>query len=228
MTAESLRSCFTKLYMMEKRATSGRRMLPAVDDLHPRRNKETSMSDPSNTPGQHPNPLLQPKRYRSRRALWIATLAIGVAAAAAFATSAFSFGPGHWHRGAMFAPFDPARAEERADRAVRHLAIEVDATSEQQERLRAIVKETVRDLMPMRDQAHAARMRARDLLTAPALDRAALERFRTEQVALAEAVSKRLVQAVGDAAEVLTPEQRRKIGDHLPPARGYGPPWRRW
>jgi Spy/CpxP family protein refolding chaperone len=187
------------------------------------------MSDPSNAPSEAPNPLLKQKGDGPRRTLWIATLAIAIAAVVAYTTNAFSFGPGHWHRsGGMFAPFDPARAEERADRAVRHLAIELDATNEQQEKLRAIVRATVKDLVPMRDQAHAARLQARELLTRETIDRAALERFRTEQVALADAFSKRLAQAVGDAADVLTPGQRRKLNDYLPPAGRSGPSWRRW
>jgi Spy/CpxP family protein refolding chaperone len=171
---------------------------------------------------------LQHNSGRVRRVFWIVALVIAAAFAGAFATSAFSHGPGHWHRGGMFAPFDPARAAERADRAVRHLAIELDATNEQQERLRDIVKATVKDLVPMREQAHAARLGARELLTQPTVDRTAIERFRTEQVALADAFSKRIAQAIGDAAEILTPEQRRRLNDHFPPARGFGPPWRRW
>jgi Spy/CpxP family protein refolding chaperone len=187
------------------------------------------MSDQTSIPSQAPNPLLQHKRNRGRRVLWIGTLLIAIAAAAAYATNAFSHGPGHWHRGAgMFEPFDPSRAEERADRAVRHLAIELDATSEQQERLRAIVKATVKDLIPMREQAQAARQRAREILTQQTVDRAALERFRTEQMALADAFSRRFAEAIGDAAEVLTPEQRRKLNDHLPAAGRHRSHWRRW
>jgi Spy/CpxP family protein refolding chaperone len=186
------------------------------------------MSDPSNVPSKAPNPLLRHRRVGVRRTLWIATLVIAIAAATAYATSAFSFGPGHWHRGGMFTPFDPARAEERADRAVRHLAIEIDATNEQQERLRAIVKATVKDLLPIHEQAHAARVRARELLTQQTLDRAEIERFRSEQIALADEVSKRLAQAIGDAADVLTAEQRRRLNEHLPPTHRSGPPWRRW
>jgi Spy/CpxP family protein refolding chaperone len=193
--------------------------------------KEIPMSDPSTVPSQASNPLPQHRHGRVRRVFWITILVAAAAFAGAYANSALSYGPGfgsHWHRGAMFAPFDPGRAEERADRAVRHLAIEVDATNEQQDKLRAVAKAAVRDLVPMREQAHAARVKARELLTRETVDRAELERFRTEQLALADAFSKRIAQAIGNAAEILTAEQRRKINDHFPPARGFGPPWRRW
>jgi len=190
------------------------------------------MSDQSNSPSQAPNPPSQHRRGRIRRTFWTVALVVAAGFAGAYANSAFSqgpgFGSGHWHRGFMARPFDPARAEERADRMVRHLAIELDATNEQQDRLRAIMKATVKDLVPMRDKAHAARVQARELLTQQTVDRSELERFRTEQLALADSFSKRVSQAVGDAAEVLTPEQRRRLNDHFPPAGRFGPPWRRW
>jgi periplasmic protein CpxP/Spy len=105
--------------------------------------------------------------------------------------------------------------EAHADRAVRHLAIEIDATAEQQDKLRAIVHDAVRDLLPYREKIMAARATARDLLTRDTIDRAAVEKFRTDMLATHDAVSKRLVQAVADAADVLKPEQRRKIADMI-------------
>src|SRR5437899_3968479 len=128
-----------------------------------------------------------PARRRRRRAALLALLvALGVGTTAFFAGQAFSqpgFGPfGGWH-GRMMGQMDPAQIEDLADRMVRHLAIEVDATNEQQERLRAVVKSAVRDLVPMREKAHAARQRAHDLLLAPTIDRAAIEALRAEQVA---------------------------------------------
>jgi len=181
-------------------------------------------------------------RSRSRRTGWIVAMVIAAGLTGAAATSAFShgpgfghgfghgFGPGGWHGRFMGGPLDAAQIEDRADRMVRHVAIEIDATAEQQDKLRALVKGAVKDLVPMRDKARDARAKARGLLTQDKVDRAEIEKFRAEQLALADAFSKRVSQAIGEAAEILTPEQRRKLADRLPPGGfgpGSGPRWNR-
>jgi Spy/CpxP family protein refolding chaperone len=61
-------------------------------------------------------------------------------------------------------------------------------------------------------------------LTAPTIDRTAIERLRAEQIGLAETASKRIAQALADAADVLSPEQRRKVADWMA-RRGPWMPW---
>src|ERR1051326_8230263 len=194
------------------------------------------MSDTMNSPAPNSGPNT-PKscRGRGRAAAFIVVLVLVAGLTGAAITRAFSqgpgfghgFGPGHWHGGMMGGGFDPARAEDRADRMVRHMAIELDATDAQQDKLRAVVKATVKDLIPLREKAQSARLRARGLCTRRTIDRAEIEKLRTEQVALADTFTKRVSQAVGDAAEILTPEQRRKLSDRLPPMGGPGHPWNR-
>jgi protein CpxP len=163
-------------------------------------------------------------------------LGLGLAGIGAFATTSFSqgfgppfghgywHGPGYWHGEPFGGGFDPARAEERADRMIRHISVEVDATAEQQEKLRGIVKNAVKDMLPMREKIVAARQQARDLLFGQSVDRAAIEKLRSEQIGTVDALSKRFTQALADAAEVLTQEQRRKLEGLLPPVGG----WRGW
>lgn len=153
----------------------------------------------------------------------------GLAAAAAPFDDAF---PADWRSGGLYDRMIGAVIEFHADRTVRHLAVEIDASPQQQDKLRAIVDDAVKDLLPVRERLMAARATARDLLTREMVDRGAIEKFRTDMLATHDAVSKRLVQAVADAAEVLTPEQRRKIADlaaahHGPWGWGHGP-WGHW
>jgi Spy/CpxP family protein refolding chaperone len=65
-------------------------------------------------------------------------------------------------------------------------------------------------------------------LTQPSIDRAALEALRAEQLALADAASKRFIQALGDAAEVLTPEQRRNLDERIRELRERRGFWHGW
>lgn len=115
----------------------------------------------------------------------------------------------HWH-GAV----DPESAGKRAEGMVNWVLSEVDATPEQKARVSAIARETVRDLMPLREQHRAARREAAALLSAQAIDRDALEGLRAEQLARADEASRRIVQAMADAAEVLDPGQRARLAEH--------------
>ena len=144
------------------------------------------------------SPLTTSAARPGRLAKIAVALGLGLAGIGAFATTSFSqgFGPpfghgwhgsGFWHGGPFGVGFDPARAEERADRMIRHISVEVDATAEQQERLRGIVKNAVKDMFPMREKIFAARQQARDLLFGrscgdrEAAQRADRDRRRAEQ-----------------------------------------------
>jgi len=179
------------------------------------------------------------RRHRGRAAAVIVGVALAGGILGAFATSSFSqgFGP-PFHmtvRGPMGfgGPLTTEQLVDRADRAVRHVAIELDATPEQQQKLEAIAKSAVTDLAPLRDKVRATHQKVHELLTATTVDRAAIEKLRAEQVVTMDGLSKRIAQAVGDAAEVLTPDQRRKLGEMLPPLGepGRGGPggyWHMW
>jgi|SRR5262245_31831313 len=132
----------------------------------------------------------------------------------------------NWHGGGFFGgPLSPAQIDDRIDRMTKHMAIELDATAEQQAKLATIAKAAVADLRPLQEKARAARAQAVTLLTAPTIDRSAIERLRAENIGLAETASKRITQALADAAEVLSPEQRRKVADWT----AFGRPWwARW
>ena len=105
---------------------------------------------------------------------------------------------------------DPAEMEERIERAIKHIGVEVDATPEQQQKLTAIAKGAARDLAPLRAQGREMRQQGVALFTAPTIDKNAVEQLRVKRMQHADAVSKRITQALTESAEVLNPEQRKK------------------
>jgi Spy/CpxP family protein refolding chaperone len=130
-------------------------------------------------------------------------------------------GPGCGHRARWSADASPEVMQRRLDAGVRWVLADVSATEEQQRRISEITAAALQDLRPLRDQHLAARRTAAGLLAQPTLDRAALETLRAQELALADQASRRVVQALADAAEVLTPEQRALLAARMEQRRGW-------
>ena len=154
-------------------------------------------------------------RRRFFRRAAIATLIGGIAAGIGLKTWAQSGPGGRHHGGFMAGPLDPAKVDERLERMLKHLYVEIDASEEQKGKLAPIIKATVKDLLPLREKLHAARGQAIGLLGGDHVDRDAIERLRTDQVALADQASKRVTRALADVAEVLTPAQRKELAERV-------------
>jgi Spy/CpxP family protein refolding chaperone len=165
------------------------------------------------------------RRGRAGAALLVVLILMAGAFVGGLFTVAFGQPSGPWHMGAMDGPFDPARAVAHVDRAIKHLAIEADATADQQTKLVGIAEAAVKDLLPLREKAQANRKQALDLFTAPTIDRAAVEKLRSEQLALAETASKRIAQALADAADVLSADQRKTLVERM---ASHGRWWGHW
>ncbi len=122
-----------------------------------------------------------------------------------------------WHGGdhKRFADWSDADIEARIERMVKHAAIEIDATQEQQKKIIALATAVATDLKPVHDRLRATGKELHDLLLADTIDRAALERLRAERLADAEQISKNLVSALADVAEVLSPEQRKALDERI-------------
>ena len=162
-------------------------------------------------PATNPAASGHDRRRRFFKRLGIATLIGGVVAG--FGFKAFADGPhgGHSHRGFMAGNLDPAEVDQKLDRMLKHLYVEIDATDAQKQKLAPIIKQAAKDLLPLRGKMQTARTQAVELLTKDNIDRAAIEALRAEQLQQAEAASKRFSLALADVAEVLTPAQRKQI-----------------
>ena len=121
----------------------------------------------------------------------------------------------HWHGrwGGHFGlhSMSPEAAKEHLQVAAKWALRDIDATPEQQDRVNTIVAGAVDDLFALKGRHQANRQAFHEQLTAAKVDRAALEETRKEELALADEASKRLVQALADVSDVLTPEQRQAL-----------------
>lgn len=98
---------------------------------------------------------------------------------------------------------------------IEHMLTVAEATPEQRAKIHAIFKSAMSEMKPLHKEMAGAHQDLHRLLTAPTIDRAALEQLRSERMADADQASRILVKALADAAEVLTPEQRAKIGAEM-------------
>lgn len=95
--------------------------------------------------------------------------------------------------------------------ALDKLLAKADATPDQSTKIKAIIFDAV---MSLGGQAQAFKATAASFgksLMAPRVNRADLESARVSAVADFDTLSKVMVKAIGDAADVLTPEQRAKL-----------------
>lgn len=152
-----------------------------------------------------------------RRAL-AGLAAVGAAAigAASMQSEAYAgpmgFGPhghGGWHGG--MGSMDPATRSKRIDAMVAFMLADIEVTAEQRERIAVIARSAAADMDSNREQHRKLRRESLDLFGAPKIDRARLEALRVEQMKLGDSTSRRMLTAMIEGAEVLTPEQRAKL-----------------
>jgi protein CpxP len=119
-------------------------------------------------------------------------------------------------------PANPQSVKEHAGMATKWVLRDIDASDEQQERVTTIVSGAIDDLFRLKEKHQGNRQAFAAQLGAASLDRAALEEIRKSEIALADEASKRLVQALVDASEVLTPEQRQALVERVHRLHGNG------
>ena len=94
---------------------------------------------------------------------------------------------------------------------MRGMLAKIGATEAQQTQIDGILRGAFTELKAATDGHHAAMGQFHQLLLSPSIDREKLESIRADQIKALDAASKRLATAFGDAAEILTVEQRQAL-----------------
>jgi protein CpxP len=172
------------------------------------------------TPSKEPTAMTHPTAIPPR-SRWL----VGVALAASFAA------------GGLTLPIVAASAQDAAMHhmmgghggmhamAMAHVAKmldEVGASAEQKSRIEAILRAGFAPMADMHRDMATTHASLHAILSAPTIDRAALEQLRSSEVARIDQASRSATKAIADAVEVLTPEQRAKLASlmaqHRPPS----------
>jgi Spy/CpxP family protein refolding chaperone len=154
--------------------------------------------------------ILPPEKPGWSRKFIIGSVAVAVAAGAgayAFASNDDWGGRHKFMRGYM---------EYRLDR----MLTDAGASDDQKSKFKTIVTTTIDEVRPEREARIAMRDEIIKLIEAPTIDRNAIEALRAKQMSQFEERSKAIAKAVADAAEILTPDQRKKLVEEL---KDFGP-----
>jgi Spy/CpxP family protein refolding chaperone len=146
--------------------------------------------------------------------LMFAALVMALAGSVATLVQAQPFGgPGHHHggygHGSAMGGYDGAMG----GRMFEHMLDGVNATTDQRNRIRGIMKTAMEDVRKQREAGRGLRAQAMTLFTQPTVDPAAVEALRKQMMDQHDQVSRRMMQSMLEASAVLTPEQRAQLAE---------------
>ena len=151
-----------------------------------------------------------PPPRRWGKTILAAALLVGLGGAGGFALGAYKASSFVWH--AMEpGKLTPEETASMVERKVNHVLSRVDATDEQKTKVTAIAKAAAADLSKLGFTPRESRTKFLELFRADQINPDAIEALRAEQSMKWDAATKRIAQAVAEAAQVLTPEQRRDL-----------------
>ena len=143
---------------------------------------------------------------RKRRPRWILTAIAGalVLVVGGMTWSAVAHSGKSWN-GERFERFVEWKIDDMLD--------EVDATDDQRTQVRAIATAAIADMGEFHEFKREGRQALVEALTKETVDREALETLRLRKLETADRASQRLLTALADAADVLTPAQRAELAE---------------
>jgi len=104
---------------------------------------------------------------------------------------------------------------ERMSRMIDRMLDGVNATDEQRSKIKQIAQGAATDLKAQREAGRALRERSMQLFTQANVDANAVETLRQQMLQQHDQSSRRITQAMLEASQVLTPEQRVKVAERM-------------
>ena len=145
-----------------------------------------------------------PKRRRLTVAAIAASLAVIAGGTLVYAHS------GGGHHGPM-----AGRETEDHLEHMQAMLTKIGASETQKTQIEGLLKPAFEEMKAAHEAHSAAFEQFHDAITAPSIDRAQIESLRAGQLKSLDEASKRMVIAITDAAEVLSPEQRSALAEQI-------------
>jgi len=145
-----------------------------------------------------------PKRRRLTVAAIAASLAVIAGGTLVYAHS------GGGHHGPM-----AGRGTEDHLEHMQAMLTKIGASDAQKAQIEGLLKPAFEEMKAAHEAHSAAFEQFHDAITAPSIDRAQIESLRAGQLKSLDEASKRMVIAITDAAEVLSPEQRAALAEQI-------------
>lgn len=153
-----------------------------------------------------------PKSGRAR-SWWMLLAIAGLIAAVMGGTALTATAHSSKHEGGKHGEWSGHEKGPFSEKKVDFMLYKLDATSEQRAKVNGIMAAAREDMKAMRESEKGGREAFMAALTKPEVDRQGLETLRKSHIEAFDKASERMVQAMVDAAEVLTPEQRLKLAE---------------
>ena len=109
--------------------------------------------------------------------------------------------------------WDGDKLERFVEWKIDDMLAEVEATDDQRDQVHAIAAAAIADMGEFREFKREGRQALVEALTKETVDRAELEALRQQKLDVADRASQRLVTALADVADVLTPDQRAELAE---------------
>jgi protein CpxP len=103
---------------------------------------------------------------------------------------------------------------------VHEMLDKLGVTAAQQQRIDPAVQTVLSEMTSMHSLLDDTHLKLHELLLAPAIDRGQLEALRGEQLRALDAASLRMLSALEDVAEAMTPEQRAALAAQMRSVHG--------